>query len=194
MKIRDIINKVYKSKQFEDGVSLYDLASSEFNLDIDYCGDQNRLMSYFIGNWYCTDSYVGYKVYFFDDEPVAVSSQTGRKMNEDIEWISAESYNKVRDYILTFFEHKVPNISLCDLDEELGDSYKIEYHSQLFDYHKTIAKYEGDSVQIIEFHKGTGFNELEQYQPSLVKIKMPDKSEKWLEVKELDFPYNTINS
>lgn len=194
MKIKDIINKVDKSKQFEDGVSLYDFANSEFNLDINYYEEQKRLTSYFIGSWYCTDSFVGYKVYFFDDEPVAVSSQIGRKMDEEIEWISAESYNKVRDFIITFLEHKDPNITLCNLDEELGDSYKISYNEQLFDYHRDIALYNGIKVKIIEKHKGKKINKLKQYEPSLVKIKLPDSSEQWLELNELDFPYNIINS
>ena len=193
MKIRDIVNKVDKSSQFEDSVSLVDFASSEFDLQIDYYENQKRLTSYFIGSWYCTDSFVGHKVYFFDDEPVAVSSQTGRKMNEEIEWISAESYNKVREFVLTFLEHKDPNITLCDLDEELGESYKIEFHGQLFSYHKDIALYYGNKVKIIECHKGNEFNDKKQYEPSLVKIKLSDNSEKWLELKELDFPYNIIN-
>ncbi len=194
MKIKEIINIVDKSKQFESHVSINEIAN-EMNLNIYNYPDQHKLTSYFIGNWYCTDTFVGYKVYFFENEPVAVSYQGGRKMNEEIEWLSKESYKKVRDYVLTFLEEEEePSIKLADMEEEIGETYKIEYHGQLFDYHKSIALLKGVNVKIIDCHKGQSHNAKKQYEPSLVKIQLKDNTEKWIEVGKLDFPYNLKNN
>lgn len=191
MKLKDILDKVDKSENFKSSVYIAEIAE-DMDLEIQNYDNQDRLISYFIGNWYCTDSYVGYKVYFFDDEPVAISSQMGRKCDENIEWVSKEQYDKVRDYVLTFQEDEEPTITLCDMGEEIGEAYKIHYHDQLFGYHLTIPLYNGLTVSIIEKHKGSEHNKLNQYEPSLVKIQFEDKTEKWVELKELDFPYNTL--
>ena len=194
MKIKDIIKSVNKSKQFFDQVYIYDIAQEMDLFNINNYGEQNRLVSYYIGNWHCTDYTVGYKVYFFDDEPVAVSSQTARKMDEEFEWLSKELYLKVKEYVLTFDQETIePSINILDPEEEIGETYKINYHGDLYDYHKNIPLYKGENVKIVDVHKGQQFNTKKQYEPSLVKIKMLDDSELWLEMKELDFPYNIIS-
>jgi hypothetical protein len=50
--------------------------------------------------------------------------------------------------------------------------------------------YIGENVKIIEYHKGQEHNKQYQYEPSLVKIRFSNEKEKWVELKELDFPYN----
>ncbi len=194
MKIRDIVKLVDKSTQFEDEVYISDF-KNEFNIDeysISWDKTQDRLTSYYIGNWYCTDSYVGYKVYFLDDVPIAISAQHGRKCDVDIEWLSKELYNKTKEYVLTFINEEEDRIVyiLADLDQDLGLTYKIEYHEQLFEYHKNIPLFNNIPVKIIEYSKEKGFNEKKQYCPSLVKILFEDNTEQWIELKELDFPYN----
>lgn len=189
MKIKEIITRVDKSPQFEDKIFISEMAE-EMGLDYgdyDY-SEQNRLTSFYIGSWICTDTEVGYKVYFFDDEPVAVSSQNARKSDEEIEWLSKEAFNKVREYVLTFKVENEPVISLCDPDEEIGDTYKIHYHGQLHGYQKDIPLYKGVNVKIVEFNKGHTHTKT-GYEPSLVLIEY-DGTRKWLEIKELDFPYN----
>jgi hypothetical protein len=194
MKIREIISRVNKLEQFRDEVSVYDIANEVFGLSINYVEKQDRLVSYFIGNWISTDRIVGYRVLFFDDEPVAISQQIGRKISEEYRWLSKECYGKVRAYIITFLEEEISNFEICDLDEEYGSVYKIHYHGNLLDYHKEIALYNGMSVKIIERHTGNGYNARKEYEPSLVKIKLLDNTEKWIDVCELDFPFNLIGS
>ena len=193
MKIKEIIKKVDKDDNFKSEVSLHQIAEDmHLNPDnIEYI-EQDRLTSYYIGNWYCTDFYVGYKVYYFDDVPVAVTLQSGRKSNKNFTWISIESYKKVKEYIISFitYEDDAEDIDLCNMEEEWDSGYIIEYHSQLFKYHLDIPLYNGINVKIIEKHKGTGFNEEKQYQPSLVKIQHNNGKEEWIELKELIFPYN----
>lgn len=190
MKIKDIITKVNKSKQFEDKIFIGAIAQ-QLNMGyVDNYDDQDRLTSYWIGSWYCTDSYVGYKVYFFDNEPVAISSQTGRKMDEEIEWLSKEAYKKVKEYVLTFVVAEEDTPPLANMDEELGESYKINFNSQLFDYHNDIPLFNGQQVKIIEEEKKKENHGIDQN----VKIKLADGTEKWVSVRELDFPFNIEKS
>lgn len=188
MKLRDILNIVDKSKHFKDSVDVSRMADviglpGYYNYE-----EQERFVSYFIGSWYCTDSYVGYKVYFFDDEPVAVSSQVGRKCSENFEWLSKDLFLKVKNYVMTFeIEGNENNIELANLDEEIGEGYKIHFNGQLFDYHKEIPLLNGENVKIIELKKEKNYFGTEKS----VIIKMKDGSEKWIEVGELVFPYNT---
>ena len=192
MKIKEILTKVNKSKQFEDDIDVINLCENVFNINyynLSFDDYQTRLKSYFIGNWLCTDSWVGYKVYFFDDEPVAVSSQLGRKMTEEIEWVSKENYLKVKNYLLSFQNDDSENITLANLEEDIDNGYKIEYSGQLFNYHYEIPLYNNEPVKIIELKqppKNTYDIEKE------VKIKFQDDSEKWVNIKDLIFPYNLV--
>jgi hypothetical protein len=186
MKISEAIKRVRKEKQFEDQVYIGDMAEKLFNVYISNDEDQERLTSYYIGSWHCTDSRVGYKVYFFDDEPVAASSQTGRKMGEDFEWISKEGYRKVKDYIFSFSEED--NIDLIDLDEDIEEGYKISYNCELYNYHKEIPLYEGKKVKIVELEKNKDRFGID----TKLKIQFEDKKEIWVEIGELIFPYNVL--
>ena len=192
MKIRDIIKIVNKDKKFTDTIYIGDIARKEFNIDnADNYDDQTRLISYYVGNWHCTDSTVGYKVYFFDGVPVAISSQLGRKQDENIEWFSKEAYNTVKDYVVSFVVYH-DSIAICDMDEELRDSYRIHYNSQQYEYNKAIPTFNKEGVKIVESHRGTGYNDKRQYEPSLVRIEFADGRTEWVEVKELEFPYNVV--
>jgi hypothetical protein len=185
MKIKEIITKVDKSPQFKSDVCISKIAE-EMNIYDIHWGEQDRLTSYFIGNWYCTDSYVGYRVYFFDDEPCAISSQLGRKMGEDFEWVSKEIYNKVKDYVLTFAEPSEDTIPLCDMDEDIGETYKIDFNGQMFKYHLDIPLFNGQPVKIIRVgkpDKGYDIN-------TDLTIQFEDGITKEVEISELDFPYN----
>lgn len=189
MKLKDIIKQVSKSKEFESEVwnitEMFNL-----NLSFDTFDKQDRLKAYFIGNWYCTDSRVGFRVYFMDDEPVAVSSQMGRKCDEDFEWVSKEAFLKVFHFILSFKLEENHAFKLIDMEEDIDPYYTVSYHTQLFEYHKKIPVYKGETVKIIEFHPGQIYNKRGQYEPSLVKIQDKNKKEKWVNLENLKFPFN----
>jgi len=120
MKLIDIANKIDKSERNESYVNT-DQFSSEFNYEFDWV-KQDRLKAYWIGNWYCTDSYVGYRMYFLDDEPVAFSIQKGRKWSEKFNWISKELALKVREYLISIMPKRED-----ELNKEAGtkDSSEI---------------------------------------------------------------------
>jgi len=186
MKLIDIANKIDKSKKNESQVDTMEF-SSEFNQEFDYV-DQDRLKAYWIGNWYCTDSYVGYRMYFLDDEPVAVSTQTGRKGDEDFEWFSKELALKVRDYLISLMQKDKDelNIKLCDINDDIGESFKISFNYEILNPDKAI--YNGESIEILERIKdknnwGIGTE---------LRVKLLNGEEKFVDIKKIDFKFNLI--
>ena len=119
MKLIDIINKIDTSKK-DSWVSLQNIAKQVGIYD--YCdGQDSKLQSYFYRKWYCTDTYVGGRVYFLDDLPICVSFQTGRKSDEIFRWISKDAFNWTRTYLLTLVEEDILEYDLIeDLDEDDG--------------------------------------------------------------------------
>jgi hypothetical protein len=147
MKLRELAEKIDKSKENEAYVDLTDF-DGEFGMSFDYM-DQDRLKSYWAGNWYCTDSYVGYRMYYLDGEAVAFSTQYGRKSNENLYWFSEEAAIKVREYLVSLIlkNEETLNIELADFDKELGDGFTIEFNSQILN--DEGATLNGDPVKII---------------------------------------------
>lgn len=188
MKLIDVINNIDKSKQNESRVDTYDLGR-ELNVDIEWV-NQDRLKSYWIGNWCCTDSYVGCRVYFLDDEPVAVSSQLGRKCDETFEWISKEAALKVREYLFSLIvEEEYEFIGpLCDLNEDVEEGYKIHYNSNIIN--KDMATLNGEDVFILERIKETPDYGIDRK----LRLKLPSGNEKVVNILDLDFKYHLKKS
>lgn len=188
MKVKDLLQNVNKAKEFEDEVYISDFAEKVFEIyDTHHWDSQTRLTSYYFGSWHCTDTMVGFKVYFFDDEPVAISSQLGRKQTENFEWISKETYKKVKDHILSYREVQEGEPKLIDLEAEISETYKIEFYGQMYDSHKNNAIYDNSSVRIIDNKKS--FND-GVYHPETVLIETEFGEREWVEPKLLSFPYN----
>jgi len=183
MKLIDIANKIDKSEKNESYVDT-DQFSSEFNYEFDWI-KQDRLKAYWIGNWYCTDSYVGYRMYFLDDEPVAVSIQKGRKWPEEFNWLSKELALKVREYLISIMPKKEDDLyfNICDINEDIGDSYKIEFNSQILNINNAVLN--GKPIKILERIKEAPDYGIDK----MLKIKLSNGEEKIVNIKELDFKY-----
>ena len=132
---------------------------------------------------------MGYKVYFFDDKPVAVSTRHGRKMDEIFEWISKDDYKKVKEYVMSFAE-EFENPKLLDLDEELGETYKVEYYSQMLKHHKDNTIFNNEKVKIVDHNKDS-FND-GKYHPETVQIEYSDGKREWVKTNLLEFPFNVV--
>jgi len=147
MKYSDIFDLVAdKQTVCYNPEKLYDdLTNEGFHyFDYEKC---TRLTEAYYVKWYCTDAWVGYKVYFLDREPVAVSSQEGRKCLERFLWLSREAAIKTKGYLETCIEKE----DECDLfelitEEELSRDipayYHITYSSQLLS--KALYTVDGD--------------------------------------------------
>lgn len=190
MTIKEALSKINKTKDNESYVDLWKIADNEFNLTLFDWTDEGRFKAYFLYEWLCTDSSVGGRFYFFDGEPVAVSTQFGRKQSENFEWISNEAYFKVKEYILSFIEPPDTIIDLVDLDEEIKTEYSIGYYSQMYSKHKNNAFFDGFKVKVVDnkdsFNDGT-------YHPETIKIQFENGTTKWVEPKELTFKINLVD-
>jgi hypothetical protein len=198
--LRKLISEIDKAKcatepSWEDLGNLFNI----YNL---YWSDDTRLKCYFIKKWYCTDSYVGMRVYFLDDEFIAISNQTGRKMTEEFEFVSKDLALKLRSYLesLVNDDENPPQLNIIDekqLDAEISSTYKIEYNSQIL--HKE-AFFHGKKVEIIKksyswkekveiIKKGYSWEEKDKYFHT-VEIKLSNGKKEEIDCRDLDFEYN----
>lgn len=188
MKIKDVIKNISKEKSNEDWVDIPEFAWNNFDLNVDYdCimeTKQDRLKCYWLYKWYCTDTYVGCKVYFLDSEAVAISTQRGRKYDEEIEWLSEESALKVRDYLISFTLKESTTFNICDLEKDIGDSFKLYFNNEVFIGQEALL--EGKGVVIVKCIK----EDVNYGLDKKVKVRLLNGEEKIVEVQDLDFKFN----
>jgi hypothetical protein len=137
--LKDIIDNLIKSdsdknnKHIEFGALIEDL-QLDYSIEYDINYDRNDLLRcYYIASHICTDTEVGILAYFFNDELACVSTQSGRKSDENISgWTSLDMAMKVKEYIksLAFHEEEKLTIEILDIEQDLGIGYPIEYTGQ----------------------------------------------------------------
>ena len=186
MKIKEAFEKVEKTKKNMDWVDLTEIAQE---LNVDYYGytDDSDIKCYWLGNWKCTDTWVGHRCYFLNDEPLALSYQSARKSNEKFYFVSEEMATKARNYILSLIteEDEMRVNTIEDIEEDIKDGYKIHFIDQVLDWSK--ATYNGEKVRFIE--KVVEYGHL----PCIAtkgRFKMNDNTVKILDIEELVFLYN----
>ena len=181
----------FNNKQLESSPNWEDLSSIFGIYDLSW-SDDTRLKAYFIKTWYCTDSWVGTRAYFLDGVFVALSNQPGRKSDEKFKFVNKESASKVEKYLYSLIiEDKVENDIdiLEELNEEIPSTYKIKYNIQIL--HK-YALLNNEKVKILKKdYESEGI-----FSPNYfytVKIKHNNGKIEEIDIKELDFEYNTLN-
>ena len=131
MKLYEAIANINK----DDIESCYDVEVFNSALGMNcytYCKSiAQRLKYVFLAKWLCTDTWVGMRVYFLDDLPVAVTMQTARKNDEEVEFISASDAERMQRFLLELSQTEQPSFKLCKLDEDIGENYTVAYGSQL---------------------------------------------------------------
>lgn len=131
MKLKDILKNLDKSTSNSDWVDL-DKLYEEFGIcEYGVQDTDKRLTCYWIANHICTDTWVGYRAYFFDDELFACSHQQCRKSSEDFYWV--ESMQKpVKDYLESLREESEDDPRLfVDLEEDFPEQYSVRFTSEL---------------------------------------------------------------
>lgn len=183
MRLIDVAKYIDRSEKNEQYVD-FDALASELGIDCYGYKEQDRLKSYWVENWLCTDTWVGGRMYFFDGEPVAYSFQSARKADEQFAWFSQEAAEKVRGFLLELFEEKL-KVNIVDVNEEIGDSYKIEYSANVLDW--SMARLNGQPIEFIERVRKPNNYGID----TDVKIRMPDTNEERIvNVRDLDFLYH----
>lgn len=184
MKLKDAIYKVDKSARNESWSDMEDFADI---LGFDYLSYNqefsDQVKKYWLQCWMCTDTHVGFAVYYFKDEPVAVSFQSARKSDEEIEFVSEQTAEVVRAFILSLQgkEHHKPPV--CNLEEDIGDSYTVSYNQQLLTKH---GVYEGQDVEIVWDKPNR--NSTVDWKTALIKL--PDGEQKRVALSEVKIPFH----
>ncbi len=177
MKLSDIITNT--NPKLDTWFDINDLAA-EFGINDTFYGSQDRITCRFFHVWQCTDTWVGGRVYFMDNEPVCISFQATRKSAKRFQWISRELADKVRNYILELgFSEPLDTLEYFE-DCELDDSYTVEYSSNII--HKT-GLLNGVEVEIVKVYQYPEFHKVQVCSNgSLIDV----------DCRELHFKYNTI--
>lgn len=123
MKISELLTKLDMTKANEDWVDLDSIAQRYMDIyHLPYVAE-HELKAYWLGKHLCTDTDVGYRVYFLRGELIAISCQTARKSDEVFYWVGLDEFKKLQQYVLSLTE--TPEINLLDLDEEMPDMYSL---------------------------------------------------------------------
>lgn len=184
MNLREIAATIDKTKENEAYVSSYDIAEALGIHDF-YGEEQDRLKAYWIGRWYCTDTHVGFRLYFMDQEPVAFSEQIGRKYPEEFYWVSVDAFTKVRDYIISLNTPEKEYINHIDFDKDVGNSYKIDFTAEVMDWN--TARYHGQPIEFLERIKDTPDYGID----TKIRIRIPQSGEELVtDVRDLDFVFH----
>lgn len=185
MKLRDLIARVDRSEKNTDDAQVEDFARL-FDLYLSWDDKFGaRVKKHWIYNWYCTDTYVGLAAYYMDGEPVAVSFQSGRKSDEEIEFVSKEAATKVREFIVTLLEPEEPSYPVANLDEELPDTYTVSYGEQLL---TDTGRYQGQEVKVV--HTYRGYDEIKQW--GNVDVRLPTGDVITVELDKMEFDYKLM--
>lgn len=200
MKLSELIEKIDVTKINPHSCPNFETIAEVFgisNYSDDYIRWESHVKEHYVAPWYCTDTWVGLSVIFLDGVPVATCWREGRKCDKNIVWISTDTYIAMKDFVLTFMVQKPETIHTVNLDEEFGETYKIDYNSQIIG---DKAFYNGDLVTIKKWnwYDINGNSHLNKGpDPTCIKTQMdqvvvdlPNGERKIVEMKELDFPYN----
>jgi uncharacterized protein YycO len=178
--IIDTLDKSHPCNDINEGIFLEcDLYYNWFN--------QDRLVYYWIKVWNCTDTSVGMRAYYLDNNLVAISSQRGRKDGETFEWVSEEAVRDVKNYLKLLLESiDVPfPHSIIDMDQEMGEGYHLEFPGQVLSHIHTVGMYNGNKVTIDSVSPKYRNNHYS------VNIIMNNTTETSVNISDILFPYNT---
>ena len=186
--LRKLISEIDFNNKFIQDTPNWEELSDIFGINNLYYSEDERLKVYFIKKWYCTDSYVGLRAYFLNGVFVATSYQSGRKSSEDFCFVSKALALDLKNYLfeISIKEEIEPNYDIIDdsdLDEEIPNTYKIEYNTQIL--HKT-ALLNGERVEILK----TSYNWGDNRYFHTVEIKNAKGNKQEIDCRELDFEYN----
>lgn len=187
MKLQELMEKVDLSSNNETDGVLESFAQELFASPpygwSEVFGEQVK--GYYIQKWLCTDTWVGLIAYFWNGEPLAISWQPARKSSETFQFVSVDVANRLKGFIIRLTESNDPDPTLADLDEDLGETYTVQWASELL---VSEALYEGEKVKILP-HGHTDYNK-----PSatwkLVDAEFPNGDVLKVSVENLHIPYH----
>lgn len=125
MSVQKFLDTIDVSKM-EKYIDFYSMCESEFEIYeyLEQPADNERLTYCYYYSWICTDTQVGIRVWYFDNQPVCISWKPSRKSSEAFAWLSVECFYQVRNYALSLSDNdRKGSIDVVD-DETIVDVLK----------------------------------------------------------------------
>jgi hypothetical protein len=151
MKLIDILEEIDRDKLSTD-IGLEWELSEEFDIyDIKH-DFESQLKEFWIGPWYCTDTWVGFRVIFWNNKFLCLTYQSARKSSCEYKWVSETKRKEVYNYIASLKQdlYGDGNIELINFEEDFAEGYQVSYHSELLTMHGyNRAIYKGEEVKVL---------------------------------------------
>lgn len=98
--------------------------SSLFGISL-YWNDEfsNRMLKHWVASWVCTDTRVGLAVYCLDKVPVAISTQSARKNEERIRFVSEEAQLEVFKCIVSYMKCSDSGDYLIQMEDSVNPAW-----------------------------------------------------------------------
>lgn len=191
MNLKQIIESVSKTKTHESypDWEAFCGAVGMGDLVYDYKAFTSGLKGYFFSRWLCTDTWVGWRVYFLRGMPVAVSCQPARKSDEEIEFLSIPHARMVKDFMAICSDeplHEYPIIDHGDMTKDLGDGYKVEHGDSVLN-NAGIIEETGETVLISKVWRS--YSDIDKW--SDVKVRHEGGRFSVIDVGSIIFEYGT---
>ena len=125
MKVADIIKAAENSLK-QEGCDFIDEFSEDLGVEgfIGWSAEFGVRVKYVnINTWICTDTEVGLRLFYFDENPIAFMWQSARRSGKNITWVNAHSRKEVRDFIISINEDRNPEeyTSIMDIDKDVPE-------------------------------------------------------------------------
>lgn len=191
MKLKTIIENLDKSTNNEDDVRwiseelLLELSIQDSWNSVEQKEADIRLKCYWLGKHICTDTWVGIRAYFLDDNLACVSCQPSRKSDETFKWVSKDMFDNVKHYIESLIEKEddVCSPVMLDLEQEFGDGYLIQYTGQLL---TKDVMYKEEMVKVIK-DSSEGYTNFHN-----ITIKHQNGEDSVVDVRDIVVPWPTL--
>lgn len=189
MKMRELFDRIDRSGANRTDPDI-ELWARQFEITVPWGSDADeklckRMRGYWAVKWYCTDTWVGMVLYFLDGEPLAMAIQTARKNSVDVSFVSKEMAFKLRDLLYELCRESTPDDSLdiIDMDEEVGETYTVNYGSQLL---VSDGLYNDKPAKVIKTFDG--YDQIDAWRSVVVKT---EQGEQTINMDEFHIPYPT---
>ena len=128
MNIDKIIAEIDKSQMNYDFYDMFNLFE-ELELGIHNINEpENIKISFcYYWSWMCTDTYVGIRVWYYNNESVAISFQPYRKSKETFYWINKYCFDKVYKYVLSLCENQFEYLTIQEMPDIIEQAKSIDY-------------------------------------------------------------------
>lgn len=117
MTLRSISNNIEKTEDNESQGVIEDLLLY-MKGQISYTAiSSNRLKAYHLDE-INTRMVKGIRLFYFDNDFVAIGERSDKGL-EIYRWVSTDAFEKVRDYVYSYFKDEMPMLDIINLDKEI---------------------------------------------------------------------------